>query len=144
MSILWFKNMCHKNDKVHYLLMFILFLGLGCLSSAGDFSTPEATMAFYIHSIQKGDLEGVEKSYESNNFNLPKPIPIKSFKILKKRVLKNSDVSKLNFLPAPQQGDVELEVMEIFTKGKGKYTYYLRFKNKRWKIYAHYSWSDDS
>lgn len=123
---------------------FAALLLIGCLFTKLDLSTPEKTLAYYIESLRKGDLKGVLTCYEKDRFSLPSPIPIESFKIIKKTVLTKSDIEKLDFWPSPKVNDVELQVKETFPDGEDTYTYYLRFKKNRWRIYSHYSWSDDS
>lgn len=135
--------------KINFLIVLVLFCFPAChetQKARANLSNPEGTLAYYIQGLSKGDLKAVLVAYDTNKFQLSKTIPIDSYHIRKKTILTDSHIKeyKLFFEPVPRVGDVELQVEVNSASVKGMYTYYLRNKNGRWRIYAHYSWADDS
>jgi hypothetical protein len=112
--------------------------------SAPTLATPLDALDFYIESLRQGEVEGVLKVMTSETFQLPGPLEINSFKVLRYETLTAATAAERRFIPQPQAGDVELDVMQYEYGQEQMYTYNLRQIDKKWRIYAHSAWNVDS
>jgi len=135
-------------------VILISFLGCGNekqekpKDSFINLSTPENTLGSYIESQKRGDLVSLKKTHElrGQNYYLPGPILIKSYKILKKTIFTNKEVDKWNgaeIIPRAEIGDVQLDVKEFFAEGSQMYSYNMRKFENEWKIISHSAWGCD-
>ena len=105
--------------------------------------TPEGTLELYLQSLRLGDETGVKAVLYpvGREFNLDALIPIDSYAIATKQVLTAADARQYDFVPAPEAGDVRLDVRQVYEAGNDEmFTYWLRQVEGMWKIYAWSSW----
>jgi hypothetical protein len=79
-----------------------------------------------------------------DDFYLPQPVPIKSYKILKRIVYGQKETDDWNsrgIIPQAVLGDIDLQVeQEVYGK-KRMYSYLMRNINGEWKIISHAAWN---
>ncbi len=112
-----------------------------------DLSSPEATLAGYIASLQHGNVKGVLDRYDGiKEFHLPRPIPIDKYQIVKKITYGRKEVTTWNdkgIRPASAIGDVELQVNEWINGKEQLFSYNFRSFNGSWKMISHSAWGVD-
>src|SRR5882762_227743 len=124
------------------LLILLATLGIAPSASAGgDYSSPEGTLAAYIEGLRSGDVARVLDTFDDpkGGFNLPKPIPISSYRITKRIAYGPKRVEKWNskgIIPQARVGDIELQVLEIVDGKKAMLSYNFRKIDGAWKMYS--------
>jgi hypothetical protein len=109
-----------------------------------DSGSPQQAVAEYIGSLRTGDLAGVQRvTFDYDDFNLPGPLPIDSFRVIRSETLDSVAAAERSFTPAPKAGDVELDVVQYEAGAERKYSYSLREIDGHWRIYAHAAWGSD-
>ncbi|HMG59576.1 MAG TPA: hypothetical protein VK583_07605 [Burkholderiales bacterium] len=129
--------------------VFLVLLSVATSANAGDdYSSPESTLALYIDALRSGDVARVLATFDdpTGGFNLPKPLPISSYRITKRIVYGPEKVRKYNYpgiiVPA-RVGDIELQVLEILDGHKDMFSYNFRRIDGRWKMYSGSMWGAD-
>jgi len=138
-------------NSTRTVLWFATFTALttsiAAAAVAADLSSPEATLADYIESLRKGDVNGVLERYEGiTKFHLPQPIPIQRYSTVKKVIFTSTEVADWNakgIVPPAKIGDVELQVSERINDKEYMFSYNFRNMSGSWKIIAHSAWGVD-
>ena len=138
-------------NRTRTVLWFATFVALtistAAAAVAADLSSPEATLAGYIESLRKGNVNGVLERYEGiTKFHLPKPIPIQRYSIIKKVTFTSTEVADWNangIVPPAKIGDVELQVSERVNDKEYMFSYNFRNMRGSWKIIAYSAWGAD-
>ena len=127
-------------------IALLVLLGAAPSASAEDgYSSPESTLALYIDGIRSGDVARVLATFDDpkGGFNLPKPIPISSFRITKRIVYDAEKVRKYNYpgiiVPA-RVGDIELQVLQVVEGHRDMFSYNFRNVDGKWKMYSSSMW----
>ena len=118
------------------------------VKTALDLTSPEAALQSYFKCLQLGDRDGVSQCYDRKGLTIAKPVPIKSFQIVKKIVSEGAQTTSWagKSSPVVQPGDVELQVKLVYQGGpipiqdeqQGSYSYLLRkTTDSKWTIIAH-------
>ena len=112
-----------------------------------DPTTPEGTLELYLQSLIAGDEEGVKALLYpvGREFHLEMSVPVSAYAIANKNVLDLDEARQHDFVPAPEAGDVRLDVQQIYEAGNREmFTYWLRQVDGTWKIYAWSSWEKEN
>ena len=114
--------------------------------AATELATPRQSLEYYLASLRRGDLEGVQRvMLRADNFHLPGPLPLDSFHVTRQDTLTAEQAAEFGFVPSPQEGDVVFDVREYLAgEGERMYTYHLREVDGTWRIYAHAAWGVDA
>lgn len=96
---------------------------------AQEFSSPEATLDTYINALKTGNKTKVLNSFypKKDSFYLPGPIPIKSYKIVKRIVYGQKETNNWNsqgIIPPAALGDIDLQVQREEHGMKNMYSYF--------------------
>jgi hypothetical protein len=129
--------------RILCLLVTIFLMPINIM--AQDFASPEGTLGIYLNALKTGNKSQVLDCFypKLDDFYLPQPVPIKSYKILKRIVYGQKETDDWNsqgIIPQAVLGDIDLQVeQEIYGK-KRMYSYLMRNVNGEWKIISHAAW----
>ena len=139
-----------RSSRAIVISLFVIAVLMSGLSYAADpaMDSPQSTLHTYIEALRRGDLATIERVMElrGDKFNLPGPIPIASYTIIKVIIYEKMEVHKWNsqgIIPAAELGDVELQTEEITDESPQMYSYNFRKIGNVWKIISHSAWDVD-
>jgi hypothetical protein len=129
--------------KVLIILITALMFPINIM--AQDFSSPEDTLDIYLSALKSGNKKQVLNCFSPklNDFYLPEPVPIKSYKIIKRIVYGQEETEDWNskgIMPPAEIGDIDLQVEQESYGKKWMYSYLMRNVNGYWKIISHSVW----
>jgi hypothetical protein len=134
-----------KPSKYIFIIsLHILLLIPSFIYAELDLSTPEGTLEVYISALKTGNKQLVLRCYKTDDFYLPSAVIIDKYWIIDRVAFMREMAEKYEAIPKAQEGDVQLDVIEIIDGKEGKYSYLFRKYDDGWYIIAHSAWGLDT
>ena len=127
------------------LIALFIVLAIPINIWAQEFSSPEKTLDTYLNALKSGnELEILDCFHPKlKEFYLPAPVPIKSYKIVKKIFYGQKEAGDWNskgIVPPAKNGHIDLQVEQESYGKKRMFSYLIRNVKGSWKIISHTAW----
>ncbi|MBK8444047.1 MAG: hypothetical protein IPL35_11805 [Sphingobacteriales bacterium] len=108
---------------------------------------PAMALTRYLTALKEGNEAAARAVFydEAMPFTLTAPVPITDYKVISEGSINATEALRFDFQPAPQAGDVQMDVQQYITPHNEKlmFSYWLRKKDDIWKLATWTLWNAD-